>query len=123
MKEFFAQNYTWIIGILAVLIFGFQAYRALKKAKKIDAEGVETDAVVSRIEETWDEDSHSSSYSSYVKFRDPDGRERECPMTLTDDVRYSKGEPLRIRYLPGDYKMVRPVESGSLGEAAKRGRE
>ncbi len=111
MKEFLTQNLNWILGVAVAAVFGYQVYRALKKAKKIDAEGVETDAVVSRVEELWDEDGHSSSsYTTYVTFKDPDGVERECPMTLTQEVEYETGDRLRIRYLPGDYKMVRPVK-------------
>ena len=110
MKEFLTQHFTLIIGVIFVGLFVFQAARALKKAKKIDSYGVETDAVVSRISETWDPETTSSAYTTYVQFRDRDGVLRECPMSLTNKAEHSDGEKIRIRYMPGDFEMVREVK-------------
>ena len=108
--EFLEKYPYWIIGALIVIVFVYQASKALRKARKIDGEGVETDAEVSRIEGHWDVDTASSTYTTYVRYTDDRGRTRESPMALTCSVKYEKGEKLRIRFLPGDYEMVRQAE-------------
>ena len=100
----------WIVGIIVIGVFLFQAARVLTKAKKIDRDGIETDAVVSRIEELFDPDNLSSSYTTYVEFRDEEGHFCECPMTFSSTVTYEIGEKVRIRYIPGERELVRPVE-------------
>ena len=110
MKEFLTQHFELIIGIIVVGLFIIKAATMLKKAKKIDREGLETDAVVSRVEEIWDPETHSSSYTTYVEYKDEDGVLRESPMTLTQNVEYERGESVRIRFIPGEHKLVRPVK-------------
>ena len=110
--EFLQKYLYWIIGALIVIVFVYQAGKALRKAKRIDAEGVETDAVVSRVEGHWDVENAASTYTTYVRYTDDRGRLRESPMALTSSAEYEKGDKLRIRYLPGDYEMVRLAEEG-----------
>ncbi|MBQ6540580.1 MAG: hypothetical protein IJL71_06115 [Oscillospiraceae bacterium] len=110
MKEFLTKNFSWIIGFVFVGIFALKAYITLKKAKKIDREGIETDAVVSRIEEHWDPETASSSFTTYVEYRDDTGELVESPMALTGYVPYAEGQRVRIRFIPGDRKMVRIAE-------------
>ena len=107
--NFLSEHLEWILGAAAVILFLVQAVRALKKAKRIDSEGIVTDAVVSRIEEIWDPDTLSSSYTTYVRYITEDGETLESPLSLTADVTYDKGQQLRIRYVPGVRDMVRPA--------------
>lgn len=81
-----------------------------QKSKKIDAKGTETDAVVSRVVESWDPDTASSSYTTYVEYRDETGELRESPMSLSSTVEFGTGEKVRIKYIPGEHKLVRPVK-------------
>ena len=110
MKEFFAENGIWIIGAICVIVFVIRVVLTLKKAKKIDREGIETDAVVSKIVETYDPENHSSSYTTYVKYMDRDGNTLESPMTLTNCPEHSEGDEVRIKYIPGDKKLGREVK-------------
>ena len=110
MKEFLTQNLSWILPAIFISIFAIQAIWLLKKAKKIDREGIITEAVVSRITEHWDAESVSSSYTTYVEYKDETGTLRESPMTLTQKVEHDPGEKLLIRYIPGDDKLVREVK-------------
>lgn len=110
IKEFLTQNLTWIIPVVAVVVFAIKAVTTLKKAKRIDAEGVETDAVVSKVVEQYDPEYNSSSYTTYVEYKDEDGVRRESPIAVTSRVEYEKGDQVRIRFIPGDYKMVRPAK-------------
>lgn len=110
MKEFLTQNFEWILAAAALMLFAVQVIRIVRKAKRIDREGLVADAVVSRIEEVRDPEIASSSYVSYVKFTDRDGVTRECPMALTPNIEYDIGQRLRIKYSPGDYKMVREAK-------------
>lgn len=110
MKEFITQNFQWIFVALVIGFFVFQAVSLLRKAKKIDANGTETDAVVSRVVESWDPDTASSSYTTYVEYRDETGELRESPMSLSSTVEFGTGEKVRIKYIPGEHKLVRPVK-------------
>ena len=110
--EFLQKYLYWIIGALIVIVFVYQAGKALRKAKKIDAEGLETDAVVSRVEEHTDPDTAGATFVTYVRYTDDEGRYRESPMAYTPDAPYREGQKLRIRFLPGDYKLVRHAEDG-----------
>ena len=99
----------FVVGILAVVVFGYLEY---KKARKIDAEGTLTDAVVSRIDKDYDSDPDSNSYTylTYVTYLDEQGRKQESLLARSDMPEYKKGDQLKIRFLPGDYKMVRKAK-------------
>ena len=111
MEGFLSEHFVWIFGLIAVSVFVFQAVRILKKAKKIDNEGIETDAVVTRIEESYDPDNLSSSYTTYVEYTDQSGDRIESPLSLASRPEYSIGEVIRIRYIPGEYELVREVKN------------
>ena len=100
-------NIMWVLVPAFVLVFLIRLRSLLKKARKIEAEGVETDAVVSRIEVTAGTARNSSTTYIYAKFTDRDGVERECIMSMGPGQDYTEGERIRIRYIPGDYQMVR----------------
>lgn len=103
------SRHMGLIIITAVVIFVLRAARVLLKARKIDREGIETDAVVSRVEEQWDPDTASSTYMTYVRYRDENGEYRESPMALTSSPSYEEGKRVRIRFVPGDDELVRAV--------------
>ena len=107
--EFIKEHMELIFGIVVVGLFLFKAVTALMKARKIDEEGQETDAVVSRIEENWDPDGASSTYTTYVKYHDENGAVRESPVSMSATVEYQEGEQIRIRFIPGHYDLVRAV--------------
>ena len=114
MQEFLTQNLNWILPVVAVLVFAVLAIRTLRKAKKIDAEGLETDGVISRIEETSSAEDATSSYTTYVEYTDDQGQLRESPISLTVRVEHRVGDAVRIRFLPGDYKLVREAKPREL---------
>ena len=108
--SFLTDHFELCVGIVVILVFCILAGRALTKAHRIDREGIETDAVVSTVKEHFDPDLIDSTYTTYVTYTDRDGRTVESPMTLEDSVSYEIGDKIRIKYIPGDTKMVRPVE-------------
>ena len=108
--SFVTDHFELCVGIVVILVFCILAGRALAKARKIDRDGIETDAVVSRIAEAFDTDNLSSSYTTYVQYVDRDGNTVESFMTLDDTAEYQTGDRVRIKYIPGDTKMVRPVK-------------
>ena len=110
MKEFLTQNLEWVLAAVGLIVFAFHVVRLVRKAKRIDREGFVTDAVVSRIEAVTDSNRTSSSFATYVIFTDRDGVTRECPMSLTANAEHDVGQALRIKYIPGDYKIVREVK-------------
>ena len=114
MTQFIAQHPGLIFGIIAVGVFIFQAVRVLKKAKKIDREGIITDAVISRVEETWDPETTSSSFTAYAQYKDEHGECRESPVALTDTPEYTSGQMIRIRFIPGKYDMVRIAKQDTV---------
>ena len=110
MKEFLTQHIDLVLAVIGLCVFAFFFVRTLKKAKKIDREGLVASAVVSRVELDRDVDTASDSYLTYVRFTDRDGVVRECPMAISSEIKYEVGQELRIKYLPGEYKMVREVK-------------
>lgn len=99
-----------IIAIVAVaaiigIIFVVKRNSAIKK------NGIEADAVVSRIKEveTDNEDgSHDVKYTYYVKYQTQDGNSVEAK--LSSAPRFTcEGDSLRIKYLPEKPKYVIPA--------------
>lgn len=96
--------------VVFLIVFCVALNPVLKKAKRIDKEGIETDAVVSRVEQDLSTpDSPTASTYTYVQFTDQDGVSRESVMTMSADVQYEQGDHVRIKYIPGEYDMVRPA--------------
>ena len=105
------DNYLLIAGIT---VFVIAAVYLIVRAKNIDKKGVETDAVVSQIKEYYDTDNGTSSYRLYVSFTDDGGIERESIMIAGGDIGFTVGDRVRIKYIPGKYKIVR--YAGKRGE-------
>ena len=109
IKEFVTSHLELVIGALVVIVFAIQGVNALKKAKKIDKEGIETGAVVSRIDETYDPDTNDSNYTVYVRYTNDKGESVESPLGVNPSEKYTVGQEVRIKYVPGIRNMVRPV--------------
>lgn len=103
------DNLIFVAAIAVfIVVFAIGLIPLLRKAKKIDKEGIETDAVVSRVERDFDTpDTSGSSYYTYVEFTDQDGVRRECVMTMGITAEFEQGDKVRIKYIPGQYDMVR----------------
>jgi hypothetical protein len=68
---------------------------------KINHYGIDTDAVLSKIEEqTWNSPGHPVSRFYYVTFSNKDGTECEARL-LEPILPLEKGDIVRIRYIPG----------------------
>ena len=84
------------VGIIVAIVFVVKRYNNIKK------NGVEADAVVSRIEENEtinDDGSTDYSYTYYVRFTAQDGQVIEA--RLGGAPRFTReGEQVRIKYLP-----------------------
>ena len=90
------------VAAVIVIIFTVKRYTAIKK------NGVEADAVVSRIKEVEtqnDDGSYDTSYTYYVKFTTQDGQVVEAK--LGGAPRFTReGDQLRIKYLPEKPKNI-----------------
>ncbi len=109
MTEFLTQHFEWVIGGLFLLVFLISFFRILKKVKRVDREGLTADGVVTRVEYVHDTDSHDT-YITYVEFRDEKGETHESALGMTLNQEHQPGDRVRIRYIPGDFKYVRPVQ-------------
>lgn len=107
--EFIANHFMLIIISIGVIVFCVKLASLLKRARRIDKDGIETDAIVSRVEKGLETEDTSSSFYTYVRFTDVYGEERECIMSISPDVQFEEGEQIRIKYIPGEYDMVRHV--------------
>lgn len=83
------------VAFLVVLVAGMLVSRKMKKG--INENGIETDAVVSRISEDMSQD--LSDFTVYVKYRTEDGEEVEGVISnpRTD---LEEGQQVRIKYHP-----------------------
>lgn len=90
------------VAAVIAIIFTVKRYTAIKK------NGVEADAVVSRIKEVEnqnDDGSYDTTYTYYVKFTTQDGQTVEAK--LGSAPRFTReGDRLRIKYLPEKPKNV-----------------
>lgn len=84
----------WIL-FLAVLAVGFLVSRKMKKG--IEENGIEADAVVSRISEDMTQD--LSDFTVYVRYTTQDGEEVEGVLSNPrTDLR--EGQKVRVKYHP-----------------------
>ena len=102
--------YVAIAVIVVAVAIGF--VYSYQRSKKIDQNGIEVDAVVSRIKETETEDSdgnHTTEYDYYVKYRTEAGETVEAK--LGNPPRFiTEGTSLRVKYLPEKPKYVLMVK-------------
>lgn len=113
MAEFFSRYFMLIIILIGVAVFAFKLRSLLKKAHRIDEQGIETDAVVTYVGKDLGTEVSSSSYYTYVRYKDESGTEHESVMTMGSDPEFEEGEELIIRFIPGEYDMVRFVRRKS----------
>ena len=90
-----------LFGAVAALIIGFIVYTLIRN-NKIRKNGVETDAVITRIEEQESIDSEGGvdyTYTHYVTYHAPDGQSVEAKL---DHAPWGArvGDTVRIKYLP-----------------------
>lgn len=103
-----------VIGII-LLLFAIGGIWAFVVTRKVKKEGIETEAVVTRVElhewsemagDTYFPDSYTEEY--YVTFTNSDGQAVESMLTNEGDNKFKKGDRLKIRYLPDrqDYPVL-----------------
>ena len=93
----------FIILLAAFVIGGIWAFVVSKKVKK---EGIETDAVVSRIElhewtggaDAWEHSSFTEEY--YITYENLDGQAVEALLSNPGDHIFKEGDKIKIKYLP-----------------------
>ena len=106
--DFIRDHLEGLFGAVVLTVFVIKLALVLKKAHRIDKEGTVTDATVVRIEESTDAEG-SVTYESIVRYRDDLGTVRESPMAFTGFQEYAVGDAVRIRYIPGEFDLVREV--------------
>ena len=96
-----------VIAVIVVVIVGGFIYNYLRQ-KKIKENGIEVDAVISRIVEKESTDSDNNTdytYEYYVKYTDQNGNQVEAK--LSNPRTLSKvGDQLKIKYLPEKPKVA-----------------
>ncbi len=91
-----------VVGIVGGIIFTIMRTNAIKK------NGIEANAVVSRIKEQESTDSDGftdTTYIYFVKFRTQDGQDVEARLS-NPSGKIKVGDELRIKYLPNKPKVV-----------------
>lgn len=106
MGAFLADHLELVFGVIVVGVFLIMLGRLLARARKIEKEGSEVPAVVSRVEFDRVPDG-SDSYHVYVQYRDEKGTLRESKAGMYVVPEYEQGQQVRIRFIPGQYDMVR----------------
>ena len=96
-----------IIVIILLAAFAAGGIWAFVVTKKVKKEGIETDAVVTRVElhkwvggigDAWSPDSVTEEY--YITYTDHDGRTVEAMLSNPGDHTFKVGDRMRIKYLP-----------------------
>ena len=104
----------FLVVLAAFAIGGIWAYVVSKKVKE---EGIETDAVVSRIElhewgggaeEPW---TPSITEDYYITYTNQEGKTVEAMLSNPGDHKFEVGDRLRIKYLPDKQEYPVMVEN------------
>ena len=102
--------YLGIAVVVIVIVAGFVFN--YKRSQKINQQGIEADAVVSRIEEVEHEDAdghRDTDYEYYVRYTNQSGQTVEAK--LGNPPRFlMEGTQLRVKYLPEKPKYVLMVK-------------
>ena len=101
------MEYIIIVGIVAIIVVAI-IYTFMVR-HKIKKEGIETEGVVSRIEESESYDSDtgaiSTTYTYYVLYKDQNGSEIEARLANPKN-KLKEGSKLKMKYLPTKPKFV-----------------
>jgi len=96
------------IAGVAVVFIGIKVFLNMKKAGRIDSSGVKAQAVVAEVIRTRASDD-SWMFETKVRFTDKYGESHVCKLDTSIEDEYEEGQELTIKYIPGDYSMVRPA--------------
>ncbi len=114
MLDFIKEHWVVIVGAIISVIVLIRFLSTLTKqislSKRIDRDGVKANATVSRVEFDPDVEGAGGTYITYVTYRDDTGTQRESPLSEFVARKHEVDERLRIRFLPGDYSMVKLVK-------------
>ncbi|MBR0313130.1 MAG: DUF3592 domain-containing protein [Oscillospiraceae bacterium] len=103
---------TYVLIAVIVIAVAVGAFFTIKRNRAIQQNGIEADAVVSRVvehENQNDDGSHDVSYTYYVKYQTQDGQSVEAKLG-NEPARIYEGMALRIKYLPEKPKYVVPAK-------------
>ena len=98
------------ITVIIIFVIGciLNIYSLIKRAKINKKKYIETEAVISRIEEDENPDK-ADSFITYAKYIDDTGKERESILLKDEDEEYITNSKVIIRYLPGQYDSVKYI--------------
>lgn len=102
-----------VVFIVFVAIIVVSLVITLVRNNKIRKNGIEAEAVISRIEESESVDSDGSvdtTYTYYVTYRTMDGETVEAKLGKIMQKRYHMGQTLNIMYLAEKPNYVVPVK-------------
>ncbi len=122
------MGFVLLLGLLAiVIIFVRMTADRIRTDAEIRDIGVETDAVVTRVQtihdEMEEEDGVFYPYHHdviYLRYRDTDGSNAEGKIVLDGTTKYGRGDWIRIRFVPGKkgaFTVVEPSLRGKRGQS------
>lgn len=97
----------FLIGVIAAIavLVAFS-----RRSRGTGEDGFEVQGVITRIDVASDENG-AGGVTPFVAFRDETGATREVPLADRGD-KYTVGERVYVKYLPGHYEMVRVSRKG-----------
>ncbi|MBQ9720837.1 MAG: hypothetical protein IJV64_09110 [Oscillospiraceae bacterium] len=102
---------TYVLIAVVVIALVVAAVFTIKRNNAIQKNGIEADAVVSRIEdqETENDGRREVNYIYYVQYQTQDGKTVEAKLG-NEPAHLFVGSKLRIKYLPDKPKYVIPAK-------------
>ena len=102
---------TYVFIAVVVIALAVAAVFTIKRNNAIQKNGIEADAVVSRIEdqETENDGHREVKYIYYVQYQTQDGKTVEAKLG-NEPAHLFVGSKLRIKYLPDKPKYVIPAK-------------
>ncbi len=114
MVEFIRDHIVLIVILCFAYYIAMKILRKVRNERRVNRLGVDAEAAVTWIEEITEVD--GKDYITYVTFYDQDGKRRESVMDVSAFAGVELGDLVKIKYIPGEYDVVRYVETINRAE-------
>ena len=122
------MGFVLLLGLLAIVImFVRMTADKIRTGTEIRDSGVETEAVVTRVQTIHDEMKEDDGVFYpylreviYLRYRDTDGSNAEGKIVLDGTTKYGRGDRIRIRFVPGKkgaFIVLDPPLRGTYGQS------
>lgn len=103
-------KYIICAAVVVLILAGFVI--GMIRNRKIRRNGIEAQGVISRVEERYESDGESGSYTFiyYVSYTTREGKTVEARLGKMTQTHFDVGQSIRVKYLPEKPEYVIPIQ-------------